>query len=227
MLPRKRSNDDDDDNFVNPPPPHVSDVVQKQAEPFPCLNTRFPPERLIQTMALLKDQQKHCVVAMGFGAALTIRLGKLPRMLSYWVVDSHEDDIVRLWKSQIPKEIKRIRLTHVIEKIVNDSKVGSLFRMNFVVLYVSVMIRFPSMGTLNQSFLENIKQVVDIKRLDWCGLVITCMNASRMTWNRLDDKCVFTGPVAFLLLFYLRFTKLEYGLKDDITHPLMYWTSER
>ena len=89
MLPRKRSNDDDDDDFVNPPPPHISNVVQKQPEPFPCLNTRFPPERLIQTMALLKDKQKDCVVAMGFGAALNIRLGKLPRMLSYWVVDRY------------------------------------------------------------------------------------------------------------------------------------------
>ncbi|KAL4569140.1 hypothetical protein LXL04_024771 [Taraxacum kok-saghyz] len=269
MLPLKRSNDDDDDDFVNPPPPHVPDVVQKQPEPFPCLNTRFPPERLIQTMALLKDQQKNCVVAMGFGAALTMRLGKIPRMLSYWVVDrynptnnslcvngqifvvtresirdiygipmgdipmstpvkaNHEDDIVRIWKSQFPKEVKRIRLTHVIEKIINDSEAGSLFRMNFLVLYVSVMIGFPSMGTVNQSFLENIKQEVDIKRLDWCAFVLTCLNASRMTWNRLDAKCVFTGPVAFLLLFYLRCTKLEYGLKDDITHPLRYWTSER
>ncbi|KAL4573819.1 hypothetical protein LXL04_020638 [Taraxacum kok-saghyz] len=140
---------------------------------------------------------KNYVVAMGFGAALTMRLGKLPRMLSYRVVDScirdiygipmgdiamstpvkanHEDDIVRIWQSQFPKEVKRIRLTHVIEKIVNDSEAGPLFRMNFPVLYVSVMIGFLSMGTL----------------------------------------------------FYLHCTKLEYGLKDDITHPLMYWTSER
>ncbi|KAL4556703.1 hypothetical protein LXL04_034860 [Taraxacum kok-saghyz] len=89
MLPLKRSNDDDADDFVNPPPPHISKVVQKQTEPFPCLNTRFPPERLIQTMALLKDKQKDCVVAVGFGAALNMRLGKLPRMLSYWVVDRY------------------------------------------------------------------------------------------------------------------------------------------
>ncbi|KAL4556054.1 hypothetical protein LXL04_038694 [Taraxacum kok-saghyz] len=42
MVNRKRSNDDDD--FVRTPPPHISTVVQIQAEPFPCLNTRFHPE---------------------------------------------------------------------------------------------------------------------------------------------------------------------------------------
>ncbi|KAL4577875.1 hypothetical protein LXL04_013990 [Taraxacum kok-saghyz] len=269
MLPQKRSYDDDDDDFVNPPPRHISIPVQIQTERFPCLNTRFPPERLIQTMELLKEEQRKCVVAMGFGAALSMRLGKLPRMLSFWVVDSynptnnsinvngqtfvvtretirdiygipmgeiamsnpikanHEDDVVRVWKSQFPPELKRIRLNHVIDKILNDSDAGPLFMMNFLVLYVSVMIGFPSMGTVNQSFLTNIKMDVDVSRLDWCGLVLTCLNASRSTWNRLDVKCVFTGPVAFLLLFYLRVTKLEYGSKEDITHPLIYWTSER
>ena len=65
------------------------------------------------------------------------------------------------------------------------------------------MIGFPSMGTVNQSFLTNIKMDVDVSRLDWCGLVLTCLNASRSTWNRLDEKCVFTGPVAFLLVLFL------------------------
>ncbi|KAL4577752.1 hypothetical protein LXL04_013865 [Taraxacum kok-saghyz] len=70
MVNRKRSNDDDD--FVRTPPPHISTVVQIQAEPFPCLNTRFPPER----------EQRNILASIGFGAALTMRLGKLPRMLS-------------------------------------------------------------------------------------------------------------------------------------------------
>ena len=123
-------------------------------------------------MELLKEEQRKCVVAMGFGAALTMRLGKLPRMLSFWLVDNynpnnnsiyvngqtfvvtreaildiygipmgeiamsnpvkanHEDDVVRVWKSQFPPEVKRIRLNHVIDKILNDSDAGPLFMMN-------------------------------------------------------------------------------------------------
>ncbi|KAL4577454.1 hypothetical protein LXL04_013563 [Taraxacum kok-saghyz] len=251
MVNRKRSNDDED--FVTPPPPYISTVGQIQVE----------------SHASQPDEQRNIVASIGFGATLSMQLGKLPRMLSYWVVDSynpatssirvngqtivvtretihdiygipmgyipmsnplkanHEDDVVRVWKSQFPKEVKRIRLNHVIQKIVNDSQVGPLFIMNFLVLYVSVMIGFPSMGTVNQSFLENIKLDVDINRLDWCGFVLTCLNASRITWNRHDDKCVFTGPAAFILLFYLRFTKMEYGSKEVKTHALIFWTTER
>ena len=184
---------------------------------------------------------------IGFGSSLTMRLGKPPRMLSYWLVDrynpttnssfvngkslvvtrerihdilripmgdipmsnpfkaNHEDNLVCVWKSQFPKELRRIRLKHVIEKIVNDSEAGPFFIMNFLVLYVSVMIGFPSMGTVNHSFLENIKTNVDIIRLDWCGFVLSCLNSSRTTWNRLDDKSVFTGLVGFVLvmLFFI------------------------
>ncbi|KAL4561406.1 hypothetical protein LXL04_033572 [Taraxacum kok-saghyz] len=140
---------------------------------------------------------------------------------------NHEDDIVRIWKSQFLKELRRIRLTHVIDKFVNDSEAGPLFILNFLVLYVSVMIEFPSMGTVNQSFLENIKLDVDVIRLDWCGFVLTCLNSARAMWNRLDDKCVFTGPVGFLLLFYLKFSKIDQGLEEMKTHPLLYWTTER
>ncbi|KAL4582846.1 hypothetical protein LXL04_007407 [Taraxacum kok-saghyz] len=128
MLPVKRSLSDDD--FVRTPPRHCTKVVQVSIESFPCLNTRFAPERLIQTLELLNDQQKSCVESIGFGSSLTMRLGKPPRMLSYWLVD------------------RGIRLKHVIEKIVNDSEAGPFFIMNFLVLYVSVMIGFPSMGTL-------------------------------------------------------------------------------
>ncbi|KAL4580259.1 hypothetical protein LXL04_016445 [Taraxacum kok-saghyz] len=179
MVPCKWSHDDDDD-FVRTPPPQSTIAVQVSYASFPCVNTRFPTDRLIHTLQLSNDQQKTCVEAIGFGSSLTIRLGKPSLMLSYWLVD-------------------RTRLTHVIEKIVTDSKAGPLFILNFLVLYVSVMIGFPSMGTVNQSFLENIKMDVDVNRLDWCGFVMTCLNSARATWNRLDDKCVFTGPLGFVL----------------------------
>ncbi|KAL4555483.1 hypothetical protein LXL04_038103 [Taraxacum kok-saghyz] len=143
---------------------------------------------------------------------------------------NHEDNVVRVWKSQFPKEVKRIRLTHVIEKIVNDSEAGPSFIMNFLVLYVSVMIGFPSMGMVNQTSLENIK--LDITRLDWCGFVLSCLNSTRMMWNRLDDKCVFhwtswLPSVNDFDLFYLRYTKIDYIEKQVKTHPLIYWTTER
>ncbi|KAL4589834.1 hypothetical protein LXL04_002745 [Taraxacum kok-saghyz] len=153
-----------------------------------------------------------------------MRLGKHSCMLSYWLVDSYNPtnnsihvngktfvftretirDIYGIPMGEIVMS-NPVKANHEDDVILNDSDAGPLFMMNFLVLYVFVMIGFPSMGTVNQSFLTNIKMDVDISRLDWCGLVLTCLNASRSTWNRLDEKCVFTGPVAFLLLHTFMF----------------------
>ncbi|KAL4556057.1 hypothetical protein LXL04_038697 [Taraxacum kok-saghyz] len=78
ILPRKRSSDDDD--FVRTPPPYFTKTVQVSSEPFPCLNTRFPSERLLQITENLNDQQKACLEAIGFCSSLTMRLGKPPRI---------------------------------------------------------------------------------------------------------------------------------------------------
>ncbi|KAI3763656.1 hypothetical protein L2E82_13650 [Cichorium intybus] len=84
--------------------------------------------------------------------------------------------VVKHWKSQFPKSIKRIRLTHVVEMIRKDTTGGPLFIMNFLVLFVSVMIGCPTMGTINQAFLENIKGDVHIKELD-------CSTAGLIHWT--------------------------------------------
>ncbi|KAL4582554.1 hypothetical protein LXL04_007106 [Taraxacum kok-saghyz] len=59
------TNDDDDDDSVKTPLPHTTIGAQTATDSFPCLNTRFPPERLIQTMALLNHEQRTCVKAIG------------------------------------------------------------------------------------------------------------------------------------------------------------------
>ncbi|CAH1440948.1 unnamed protein product [Lactuca virosa] len=137
-----------------------------------------------------------------------------------------ENKLVKLWKSQFPKTIKRIQLTHVIDMIVKDTNAGRFFIMNFLVLFVSVMIEYSTMGTVNQAFLENISGDMDIKQLDWCRFVVSCLKSSRMMWKPLDDKCVYTGPIVFLLLFYLNFTKVEDGTIQSPTAGLIHWTTD-
>ncbi|CAH1453883.1 unnamed protein product [Lactuca virosa] len=274
---RKRPNDDDDD-FVNPPPVTIpiQKIVKKQTrmanpgkveDSLRYLNTRFPPEHITKTMALLNNDQRKCVESIGFGSAFNIQLEKLPRRICYWVVDNYDPNtnsicvkdkrlvvtrervheiygipmgdipmsnpcransrkFVKLWKSQFPKSVKRIRLTHVVDMIQKDKNVGPFFIMNFLVLFVSVMIEYPTMGTVNQGFLENILDDMDIKQLDWCGFVVACLKSSRMMWRRLDDKCVYSGPIVFLLLFYLSCTKVEDATIQSPTAGMMYWTTD-
>ncbi|KAI3740132.1 hypothetical protein L2E82_30553 [Cichorium intybus] len=62
------------------------------------------------------------------------------------------------------------------------------------------MIECPTMGTVNQGFLENLGDVLDIKLLDWCGFVISSFKSIRAMWKSLDDNCMFIGPIVFLLI---------------------------
>ncbi|CAH1432827.1 unnamed protein product [Lactuca virosa] len=87
---------DDDDDFVNPPPVTmpIQKIVKKQTsiekprnmeDSLRCLNTRFPPEHITKTMALLNEDQQ----SIGFGSALNMQLEKLPCRICYWVVDNY------------------------------------------------------------------------------------------------------------------------------------------
>ncbi|KAI3699561.1 hypothetical protein L2E82_43962 [Cichorium intybus] len=133
--------------------------------------------------------------------------------------------VVKHWKAQLPKSIKRIRLSHVLDMIQKDTTGGPLFIMNFLVLFVSVMIGCPTMGTINQGFLENIPGGVDIKQLDWCGFVVSCLKSSRMIWKRFDEKCNYGGPIVFLLLFYIYVTRVESATIKSSRGELIHWTS--
>ncbi|KAI3779370.1 hypothetical protein L2E82_09086 [Cichorium intybus] len=82
------------------------------------------------------------------------------------------------------------------------------------------------MGTVNQGFLENLGDVLDIKQLDWCEFVISSLKSNRTMWKSLDDNCVFTGPIVFLLLFYIHFTNVEDRPIQSSTVGLINWTSK-
>nr|KAJ0224663.1 hypothetical protein LSAT_V11C100013050 [Lactuca sativa] len=202
-----------------------------------CLNTRFPPEHITKTMTLLNKDQQRCVQSIGFGSALNMQLEKLPHQrllvkrervhevygipmgdipMSNRSKANSENKVVKLWKSQFPKTIKRIRLTHVIDMIVKDTNAGPFFIMNFLVLFVSVMIEYSTMGTVNQGFLENIPGDMDIKQLDWWGFVVLCLKSGRKMWKPLDDKYVYTGPIVFLLD----------GTIQSPTAGMIHWTTD-
>lgn len=86
-----------------------------------------------------------------------------------------EMKFVKLWKSQFPKSLDRIRICHVLEKMKKDIKAVQLFVLNFLVLYVNVMVQTTPMGEASKKFLEYIPDLQDIKkiRLVWvCGKLL-------------------------------------------------------
>ncbi|GKC69879.1 hypothetical protein Tco_1115762, partial [Tanacetum coccineum] len=72
-----------------------------------------------------------------------------------------------------------------------------------------IMIKSTSNGPVNQKFLANIETNTVIDNLDWCTYTLDCLNESRKTWNKLDPSNFYTGPLLFLVVFYMKSTMLN------------------
>lgn len=121
---------------------------------------------------------------------------------------NRSDPVIKAWRKQFYGDKERIRLTDLKEFIEKDIESGRSFIINFLVAFVTIMINGPAMGTCNQKFLENIKEDVSVKDLDWCGFLIESLKQSKRNF-KMDRSSQFAGPVAFLVLLYLHCTKVN------------------
>ena len=111
------------------------------------------------------------------------------------------DNVIEEWKRQfVIKQNGRIKVSDVIPKMLEDKEGGRKFQLNFLVLFVTVMIESISNGPVNQKFLANIEADTVIHNLDWCTYTLDCLNESRKAWNRLDPSNFYTGPLLFLVV---------------------------
>ncbi|PWA54843.1 hypothetical protein CTI12_AA434990 [Artemisia annua] len=120
------------------------------------------------------------------------------------------DNVIEEWKRQfVIKQNGRIKVSDVIPKMLEDKEGGRMFQLNFLVLFVTVMIESSSNGPVNQKFLANIEADTVIDNLDWCTYTLDCLNESRKAWNMLDPTNFYTGPLLFLVVFYMKSTMLN------------------
>nr|GFA15803.1 ulp1 protease family, C-terminal catalytic domain-containing protein [Tanacetum cinerariifolium] len=93
--------------------------------------------------------------------------------------------------------------------MLEDKEGGRKFQLNFLVLFVTVMIESISNGPVNQKFLANIETNMVIHNVDWYTYTLDCLNESRKAWNELDPLNFYTDPLFFLVVFYMKSTMLN------------------
>ncbi|CAI9278918.1 unnamed protein product [Lactuca saligna] len=131
-----RKRPDDDDDFVNQQPVTIpiQKIVKNQTrmanpgkveDSLRYLNTRFPPEHITKTMALLNNGQRKCVESIGFGSALNIQLEKLSRTICYWVFDNYDPNINSIRVKDKRLVVTRERLFYLSFKKVEDATIQS------------------------------------------------------------------------------------------------------
>ncbi|KAJ0802037.1 hypothetical protein HanPI659440_Chr03g0124681 [Helianthus annuus] len=82
----------------------------------------------------------------------------------------------------------------------NQRDGGSLFRLNFLVYWMTFFAEITKATTANDRCLLGVEAVEEIQNLDWCSFVLDTLRRTRAGWK--NYKIQFVGPVAFLTLLY-------------------------
>ncbi|GJR16746.1 hypothetical protein Tco_0965273 [Tanacetum coccineum] len=116
----------------------------------------------------------------------------------------------------------RFTIKCVVERLLFDHQLGREFKMNFLVMFFSIIGDCPKLGTVNQRFLECIDKEEDIQNMDWCTYLLGTMKKTRREYKESQG---FGGPlvlmvVIYCMLLYVHATISEQVVVEDQT-PLM------
>ncbi|KAK9664696.1 hypothetical protein RND81_14G061900 [Saponaria officinalis] len=111
-------------------------------------------------------------------------------------------DFYTTWKEQFQTLEKGQVLTKTLQyQVVNQVDGGDLFKVNFVVLAVSVLLKNNQNRYVNHRILKSLMNVNEIKDYNWCAFVLKCLRESTLEWK--SKKNFFCGPLIFLMLCYV------------------------
>ncbi|KAK9053332.1 hypothetical protein SSX86_029965 [Deinandra increscens subsp. villosa] len=107
-----------------------------------------------------------------------------------------DDEVLEWFKSQFPAKIAvRTMLPDVTDKIEKQTDNGWEFIVNFLVVFGTVFGNTMRNTTANKRFLHHITRDADIKNLNWCEYIVSCLKREKRLWNGLEPFC---GPLSFL-----------------------------
>ncbi|KAL8201465.1 hypothetical protein R6Q57_012804, partial [Mikania cordata] len=108
------------------------------------------------------------------------------------------DAVVSEWRSQFGTDIsKKISTKDFAQHLTTRNDYGRMFKLNFLVMFFSIMGESMKSNTVNQRFLTSVTTKMDVKKLSWCDYVLICLWKTRQTWNGGEDE-LFNGSLVLL-----------------------------
>ncbi|GKD85252.1 hypothetical protein Tco_1356406, partial [Tanacetum coccineum] len=111
----------------------------------------------------------------------------------------------------------RFTIKCVVERLLFDHQLGREFKLNFLVMFFSIIGDCPKLGTVNQRFLECVANEENIRKMDWCTYLLGTMKKTRKEYKESQG---FGGPLLLMVLLYVHVTISERVVVEDQT-PLM------
>nr|GEU43089.1 hypothetical protein [Tanacetum cinerariifolium] len=118
-----------------------------------------------------------------------------------------DDPFIKEWKSQFGEK-SEVRPNDITDVIVSSNDVGSLFKMNFLMLFANTMGMCETSGACSMYILKQISNDIRVENLDWCSYIINCLKSSKYKWvNQASNY--YIGPLTFMTLLYLDSTRCD------------------
>ncbi|XP_076950438.1 uncharacterized protein LOC143623400 [Bidens hawaiensis] len=150
---------------------------------------------------------------------LGVPMGKIP---VYEKRNVGKGDVIRKkWRKRFVQD--HITVKHVINKLKSYTKGGTLFKLNFLVLYNTIMGETTKCVDVNHKFLSSIINEGDISSMDWCSYIITCLKRTKEEWNGIEP---YNGPLTFLAVLYAHELQLKSSPENVMTPTIQYVTTD-
>ncbi|KAL4564247.1 hypothetical protein LXL04_028304 [Taraxacum kok-saghyz] len=115
------------------------------------------------------------------------------------------DPIVNAWRKQFPSSC--ITKAQLVAKIKESNNGGSIFKLNFITLFVNCICKSYKTGFCMTNIVNKIGGDIDISTLNWCDFILKCVKNSKKSWIPNSSKRSYAGPIIFLLLTYLHYVR--------------------
>ncbi|MFS7956016.1 hypothetical protein Hanom_Chr07g00649611 [Helianthus anomalus] len=79
--------------------------------------------------------------------------------------------------------------------MIKSKKADSIFKLNFLILYNSLLGETTKSSIVNKRFLKAITDDSTIRNLNWCNYMITCLKRTKEEWNGVKP---YHRPLTFL-----------------------------
>ncbi|KAI3695406.1 hypothetical protein L1987_78403 [Smallanthus sonchifolius] len=104
------------------------------------------------------------------------------------------DPVVKEWRSQFDDEMqkkqKKISVSDLVDYLKKTDDSGRIFKLNFMVVLMSIIGETMKSNTVNLRFLTSLKTNTDFKKLDWCEYVLNVSEEQEKDGEEKKEKFV-------------------------------------
>ncbi|GJU95372.1 hypothetical protein Tco_1320128 [Tanacetum coccineum] len=125
-------------------------------------------------------------------------IGIINKGVDIWAKNVVKDAVMtKNWLDQFGG-IKNINQNHV-KHVIRNSRIADMnFKLNFIVLFTSVMGCVKTKGICDLSVLNHMREDTDIANINWCSYIWTCLKKCKDGWNNTVTNSFFLGPLTLL-----------------------------